>query len=174
MAIENPLDKVADVARSTGDAAAGLLGGTARFLEQITGDATSAAIFAALLLFILSLVRGAASARNQALYAKAILVIGIISIFSLFGYSLIMAKIDLSNKYPAWRELSFIYRGYTARDYNIQEPTLYSSVLLLMSKDKWYYIILSITSFTGIVLYVLTRPKNKQPYKSNSSPPQSS
>lgn len=89
--IENPLDTAGQVVKNAGELAGDGLFGIARFLEQVTGDATSAAIFAAFLLFSLGLIKGAGVSRNSNVYSTALRNVGIVGCLAFLGFCFVTA-----------------------------------------------------------------------------------
>lgn len=83
--MENPLDSAGRLAKGAGDTIAVAFSSTARFLEHLTGNVTTAAIFAFFLLLTLSIVKSVASSRNPALYVAIARRISFYMIFIYFS-----------------------------------------------------------------------------------------
>jgi len=161
MAIENPLDKAAEIARSSGDMAAGLLGGTARFLEQVTGDAFTAAVFAAMLIFTLSLVKGAAGARNPSIYINSIIIIGIFIMSAIVALAVYGAQEQFSIEAIEYKERLYIHKGFNV-PFRDNEPVLMNMIFAKFAKLKWYSLIGAIMTVAGIIMKILVpRTVNK-------------
>jgi hypothetical protein len=158
MTIENPLDHAADLAQNAGNAAAGLLGGTARFLEQVTGDAFTAAVFAAMLLFTLSLIRGASGARNPKLYIYSIIAIGGMIITTAFLLILYNTIEQHSIEHIQYIENSYIHKGFGLH-FDETEPTIFHIFGSTFNKLKWYVLIGTVMTSVGSIMAAIT-PKS--------------
>lgn len=156
MAIENPLDKAADLAHNAGDGLAGLLGGTARFLEQVTGDTFTAAVFAAMLLFTLTLVKGAASSRNPRIYISSIIFVGFIIIGGTAAVSAYNASVQLPVALIEYKEALYIHKGFELA-FEEAEPTGLGMFLTSFEKLKWYALIGTIMAAAGLIMLIFTK-----------------
>jgi len=165
MAVENPLDKAAELAKNAGEGAAGLLGGIARFLEQVTGDAFTAAVFAAMLLFTLSLIRGAAGARNPRIYITTITIVGLIGIVGVFVVAGIISSSLFADELLKYRESYLLHRGLNIQ-FDGTEPSRIKSLFFILDRFKWYAFIFCAMLITGIIMKFTLREKrpaiNKQ------------
>lgn len=157
MDIENPLDKAAELAKNAGEGAAGLLGGVARFLEQVTGDAFTAAVFAAMLLFTLSLIKSGSGARNPSLYARTIVSIGILGIIIMSAIIVSMAYETYTPLYDVFREKYLIYKGITGLEIPEAGPSFFSHVSPVIMKQKWFILIFITMTVTGVIMLFFTR-----------------
>ncbi|NDW07832.1 hypothetical protein [Jiella pacifica] len=152
--MENPLDRAGEAADKIGEGVGGLLHGTARFLEDLTGNVTAAAIFAGFLLFALALVRGAAGARHHILYGQSIRVLGLIGLAGSVTVALVNAVIFddvLINDIP---DKQLIYKGLTGKEYSegfdpstfIQD--FFDNVLWM----QWYFLVFVIMIVVGTIV----------------------
>lgn len=156
MAVENPLDKAADLAKNAGDMASGLLGGTARFLEQVTGDTFTAAVFAAMLIFTLTLVKGAAGARNPRIYIKTIVFIGAAIIIGVAAISAYNAFDQFPLEFIRYKESLYTHKGFGV-PFSESEPTKSALAIETFQKLKWYCLIGVAMTSAGIIMSFVTR-----------------
>lgn len=150
--MENPLDTLGGAAKDGGNIAGEFLVGTARFLEQLTGNATAAAIFAGFLLFALSLIRVAATARNHALYGNSIRLVGIAGLIGILLFVSIHTVLQTGTPFQTNTEEALIYKGLTGQDYVPDNtPSIFVQRLLANAWNvKWYALIF-------VVMYVVGR-----------------
>lgn len=146
--MDNPLDTAGEVVKGAGEVASQGLFGFARFLEQITGDAVSAAIFAGFLIFALTLVKGAGLSRNASLYSQAIMRIGIIGMVGYAAFCLIQtlgSADDVS-------EIDLVVQGLTGEKPS-QSNIFAKNLENVFSLHKWYFFVFIVMTIVGFLLY---------------------
>jgi hypothetical protein len=172
-AIDNPLDSAANSAKHLGGAISELLRGTARWLEQATGDAFTAAVVAALLMFALSLLKGGAIARNTKIYAYGLICMGAAGVI---GLLIITAwnihDLDRNHKSithtsaadeSTYRDALQIGLGTKKHDsvtarFETEFPAHDVSFIgILHAKYRFYFLIFSVMIFVGAVISAISR-----------------
>lgn len=151
--MDNPLDTAGNAVKNAGEYGSQALFGFARFLEQITGDAVSAAIFAGFLLFALMLIKGAGLSRNHSLYATAIRNLGLIGIGGYVVYSIIQGIALGTDANGKFAESAVLQRGLNGAN-SAQGTQIFSSIWAALNQYFWY-------GFTFLVMagvgYIITR-----------------
>lgn len=157
MAIENPIEGLGNLSKEVGEGGQSLLFGVARFLQQITGDAETAAIFGAFLLFTLSLVRGGATARNHMLYALSLIGIGLGGLVILTGLGSAKAIPGLLSLYEPNPERDWLYKGLTSFEMKDEFTVRFAirEVMQAMIKNKWYALVLLDMVGVGAIMAAL-------------------
>lgn len=157
--MENPLETAGELAKDTGDIVSQGLFGLAGFLQQITGDATSAAIFAGFLIFTLGLLKTIAGSKNTAIYAKGLVAVGVVGILGTLTISAINAY-GIATKQSILSQAAdrIHYRAITNRkwgDFYMDEFS--DAVMASTDRLKWYLMIFAIIFSLGIVLNYTVR-----------------
>lgn len=150
--MENPLDSAGELVKGAGEQGANFLFGIARFLEQITGDAVSAAIFAGFLIFALSLIKGAGLSRNSSVYSQAITKLGIIGVVGYLVFSAILAISYSSERSEADLVLQGL-RGEKTGAVNGFSGSFVSTFW----ENKWYLVIFVVMTLVGFILSGITK-----------------
>lgn len=157
--MENPLDTAGEVVQGAGDNGAQLLFGIARFLEQLTGDATSAAIFAGLLIFALGLLRKVSTVNNVQLYAKGMV---IVCTFGLIILSLMSVYVGYKNAMK-WgitddTDMKLQYLVLTGRQWGeFYRDEFQDSVVNSLGSMRWYMIVMAIVGAVGLLAHLSSR-----------------
>ena len=144
--MENPLESAGEAVKGAGELASDGLFGMARFLEQVTGDAVSASIFAAFLLFSLTLIKGAGLSRNSQVYSKAILNFGVVGIGAYVMYSMVGA-LSISS---VTDELDIIQLGITGQSKGIA-ANFYEALFSTLKGNFWYGMVFVVMTTVGFI-----------------------
>lgn len=164
--MENPLDSAGNAAENIGEGLGGLLRGTARFLEQVTGDAFTAAVVAAVVMFALSLLKGGALVKNTRLYAYGLLCMGVAGLAVLLVIGALPdagAGIPKQAMTPSaddeYRKALKIGMGENKAIIREQPVTIseQSTPLERYIRHRYYFLLFSVMTFVGLMLVALSR-----------------
>ena len=149
--MDNPLDTLGELFRRGGDLIGAGLGSGARVLENATGDAVTAALFAGFLLFALSLLRGAVGSRNFLLYGRVLAIMGAVG---LAGVVLLVVVGGISGAFSVSvsEEDAFLYRSMHGADINSFSQYIrrfFSSLISAARYYVWYGLIFVIMIAVG-------------------------
>lgn len=149
--MDNPLDTAGNAVKNVGEYGSQALFGFARFLEQITGDAVSAAIFAGFLLFAIMLIKGAGLSRNHSLYATAIKNLGIIGIAGYFVYSVIQGIALGTDSAGKIAENAVLQRGLNGGQ-SSGDSQILTSIWAALNQYFWYGFTFVVMAFVGYII----------------------
>ena len=155
--MDNPLDTAGNAVKNVGEYGSQALFGFARFLEQITGDAVSAAIFAGFLLFAIMLIKGAGLSRNHSLYATAIKNLGIIGIAGYFVYSVIQGIALGTDSTGKLAENAVLQKGLGGGQ-SSGDSQIIANVWAALSQYFWYGFTFVVMAVVG---YIISHVSNK-------------
>lgn len=145
--MDNPLDTAGNAVKNVGEYGSQALFGFARFLEQITGDAVSAAIFAGFLLFALTLIKGAGLSRNSHLFSTSIALLGAIGFAGYLVYSLVQGVYMSSST----DEAALIEQGLNGIQ-NSAASTFFNATVAALSQYFWYGMVFLVMALVGTLL----------------------
>lgn len=157
--MENPLDAAGELVENAGQHGSEFLFGLARYIEHLTGDATTAVIFTGFLLFALGLLGKMAMSRNSSLYAKGMVYFGLIGatgvgLLSLFhGYGVavktgIEASTGLRLQYHVLTERTW---GEFYKDEFLDAATNAAMEL------RWYALVFLIIMAVGLIARLVSK-----------------
>jgi hypothetical protein len=159
--MENPLDVAGELVQGAGDNGAQLLFGIARFIEQLTGDVTGAAIFTAMLLFSLGLLRKTAMVNDVQLYAKGMVIVCALGLFILaivsvyVGYGTAM-KWGMDED-TGLKLQYFVLTGRQWGDFYSDE--FQDSVVSSFVRMRWYMVVMAIVGAVGLLAHLSSKKR---------------
>ena len=162
--MDNPLDTAGDVVKDAGEYGSGFLFSIARYLEQLTGDATSAAIFAGFLLFTLGLLKVGVTSKHSELYAKGLLGVGAVGIVGVILGTIITAyNLATKSSIVSTVEERIQYKVITNRNWgDLYSDELFAAIFPSFGQYKWYLFVFVVLMTVGFILNFVIRKSQKR------------
>ena len=156
-ALDNPINTLGEVAKDGGDWLSKGLFGFARMLEQVTGDATSAAIFAAFLLFTISLIRWGAGSKNFLLYAGSLVAVGGGGMVVLAVIAILGAAPDFLSLWQENDDRDYLYQGLSSYAFSEEWKLRFiiRAIPGLLMPYKWHAFVLLNVLGVGLVMFCI-------------------
>lgn len=157
--MQNPLDTAGEIVKNSGEHGSQFLFGLARYIEALTGDATTAAIFTGFLLFTLTLVGKAGTSKNAELYSKALMGIAVLGsalmlvVSAWSGYRLTV-KSGMTTPFPERLQ----YMAFTGRNWGeFSLGEFWYHTLSTIDRYGWFFAVFLVIFAVGLLVYAIHR-----------------
>lgn len=161
--MENPLDTAGNVVKNSGEYGSQFLFGIARYLEALTGDATTAAIFTGFLLFTLALVGKVGTSKNTELYSKSLMGVCLVGSVLIVIIALISGY-GIATKTNVTKDVGLIiqYKAFTNREWGgFYLDEYLHAVGYTFGKYKWYLFVLVVVFIVGFLSFLVQKINRK-------------